>query len=426
MKTKNRVLLIFILSFMIVPQNLHSSNLYPVMDRHLVKEAELIFVGQVIAIQYKSSTPRIRLEPAIPHTFVTCAIKQVLKGQSAGRDVITLRFEGGPSELKPSLVYEVEGIPIFQVGDEGVFYVRKNGNQMCPLVGWQQGFMRLSQGEVYTYEGEELILNDDPLYASRLHPLDIHDYNALSLKLLTPSRSLDKLVSTDLSSETRTLMQDPTNLELIKNLDPKRLTYNLLPDRLREIGSLDRLMPPEWRSIPRGYPQMLMYRDLSLLMTRRNLFSSEAVNSALSPRLITLQWLQMNQAQLSADKILLLNRRVLEDMYPSILTRSLDQTVLKGSPKFLPEHQKWVVAGKEIRAVSSNVTARPDWKPQANPLPTGLHLNADAYLAHIQKMVTQLHTPEELRGLAAVPSLNSQEAFTTQTLIPVQPSAVSQ
>ncbi|MFB3788137.1 MAG: hypothetical protein ACE15F_17390, partial [bacterium] len=306
------------------------------MDRHLVKEAELIFAGQVTAIQYKSSSVIFRGGIPVPHTFVTCSINQVFKGRSAAGKSIILRLEGGPEENDPSHVLEVEGVPVFRVGDEGLFFVRRNGSQICPLVGWQQGFIRIYEGAVYTYEGCELLLSEDPLYAARLHPLDIRDFTRLSQSLLSPKRSLDQLALADFSEESRKLMQDPDNLTLIKTFDPQKLIYDIPTERINELGAMSRLIPYEIRSIPRNYNQMLMYRDLSLLLTKRGLFSADAVNSAISVRPSTARLLTLDQNRISLENLMLLNRRVLEDMYPTILTKSLDQTILAGANKNLP------------------------------------------------------------------------------------------
>jgi len=414
----------FIFLILFMPLKLHASTLYPVMDRHLVKEAELIFAGHVTAIQYKSSTAIGRGSLPVPHTFVTCSINQVFKGKSSAGKTITLRMEGGPEENDPTHVLEVEGVPVFRVGDEGVFFVRRNGTQMCPLVGWQQGFIRIYEGAVYTYEGHELLLSEDPLYAARLHPLDIRDFSRLSQSLLSPKRSLDQLVLSDLSEECRALMRDPGNLELIKTFDPQRLIYDIPTERIRELGVMSRLIPYEVRSIPRNYNQLLMYRDLNILLAKRNLFSPDAVNSALTVRTATAKLLALDQNKISIENLLLLNRRVLEDMYPTLLTKSLDQTILAGANKNLPFAHSQIIAGQEIRTAAANLS--PYETPPAAQIPFGAVLDTSKYLSHLQAMVTELHTREELSGLAEVLSQNIDLPFQAQVMQEATPDTPAQ
>lgn len=410
--------------FLLFSPLIQASTLYPVMDRHLVKEAELIFAGQVTDIQYKSSSVIFRGGIPVPHTFVTCSINQVFKGRSAAGKSITLRLEGGPEEGDPAHVLEVEGVPVFRTGDEGVFFVRRNGAQICPLVGWQQGFIRIYEGAVYTYEGCELLLNEDPLNAARLHPLDIRDFTRLSQSLLSPKRPLDQLVIADFSEESRKLMQDPDNLTLIKTFDPQKLIYDIPTSRIQELGAMSRLIPYETRSIPRNYNQMLMYRDLSLLLTKRGLFSADAVNSAISVRPATARLLTLDQNRISLENLMLLNRRIMEDMYPTILTKSLDQTILAGANKNLPIAQSRIIAGKEIQMVGLNRS--PYESPPAAPIPSGAVLDAARYLSHLQTMVNELHTREELGGLAEVPSLDLDQPFQAQVMQEATPDTPAQ
>lgn len=285
---------------------------------------------------------------------------------------------------------------------------------MCPLVGWQQGFIRIYEGAVYTYDGHELLLSEDPLYAARLHPLDIRNFNQLSQSLLSSQRSLDQLVLSDLSEESRTLMKDPGNLELIKTFDPQRLIYDIPTERIRELGFISCLIPYEVRSIPRNYNQLLMYRDLSILLAKRNLFSPEAVNSAITVRASTAKLLALDQNKISMENLLLLNRRVLEDMYPTILIKSLDQTILEGANKNLPITQSRIIGRQEIRTAGSNLS--PYETPPAAQIPSGAVLDTAKYLAHIQAMVTELHTQEELRGLAEVLSQDINQPFQAQVM----------
>lgn len=49
----------------------------------------------------------------------------------------------------------IPGVPLFDVGDRDVLFVRGNGGQMVPLVGWQEGRFRIVNDMVYSDAGKE-------------------------------------------------------------------------------------------------------------------------------------------------------------------------------------------------------------------------------------------------------------------------------
>src|SRR5688572_14278105 len=109
--------------------------------QELVQQAELIFDGIVTSVQYRMSDVGTPDDVALPHTFVTFAIQQTFKGQAQSGRSITLRFQGGPDGKGSALV--IPGIPLFDVGERSILFVRRNGNDLCPLVGWEQGRLRV-------------------------------------------------------------------------------------------------------------------------------------------------------------------------------------------------------------------------------------------------------------------------------------------
>lgn len=122
----------------------------------MVARAELIFEGTVAQVQYKNaSSPSGRL---IPHTFVTWEIHQVFKGKlpDPGSDRVTLRFIGGPTG--DGRILTVDGVPLFDLGDRDILFVRKNLKGLCPLVDWENGRFRLVGGWAYTNSGRAVIL----------------------------------------------------------------------------------------------------------------------------------------------------------------------------------------------------------------------------------------------------------------------------
>jgi hypothetical protein len=128
--------------------------LEPVSPRQLVREAELIFEGVVTAVEYRLSDVATPDHVALPHTFVTLTIEQTFKGEAATGSSLTLRFQGGPDGQDRALL--IPGVPLFDVGERAILFVRGNGTQLCPLVGWEQGRLRLIEGAVSTEHGQEL------------------------------------------------------------------------------------------------------------------------------------------------------------------------------------------------------------------------------------------------------------------------------
>ena len=129
----------------------------------LAGQADLVFLGTVVAVEYRNSDVEGPQHAAIPHTFVTFQIERAFKGRSEGGDLVTLRFRGGPDGR--GRVLTVPGVPLFAVGERELLFVRRNGEAMCPLVGWHQGRLRLIDGLAYTDDGREVWLKADGGFA---------------------------------------------------------------------------------------------------------------------------------------------------------------------------------------------------------------------------------------------------------------------
>jgi hypothetical protein len=122
----------------------------------LVADAEIIVQGIVQAVEYRNSDAASAEHVALPHTFVTFGIERAFKGSVQSGSSITLRFEGGPDGQ--GVVLMIPGIPLFDVGDRDILFIRGNGTQSAPLVGWEQGRYRIVQGMVYSDAGQEVWL----------------------------------------------------------------------------------------------------------------------------------------------------------------------------------------------------------------------------------------------------------------------------
>jgi hypothetical protein len=121
--------------------------------QELTQTSDLVFKGKVVDVGYKSSTPQNSSE-GIPHTFVTYQISEVLTGQYSN-PTITLRFVGGPTGDGGFLM--VSHVPLFDVGDEDVLFVKDNTKSACPLVGCSDGRMRVINEKMYDEEGYRIV-----------------------------------------------------------------------------------------------------------------------------------------------------------------------------------------------------------------------------------------------------------------------------
>lgn len=104
----------------------------PTFDE-LVSGSELIFRGEVLAIDVSADGPRKMIV-----THVTFAIERTLRGEQL--DTITLHFLGGVLG-EHELVFA--GWPKFAVGEKGYFFVENGRSRICPLMRLGHGRYRL-------------------------------------------------------------------------------------------------------------------------------------------------------------------------------------------------------------------------------------------------------------------------------------------
>lgn len=126
----------------------------------LLNNADLVFSGKVVDIQYKDSAD------GIPFTFVTYHVDNIIAGR-ADSDRVTLRFMGGRQQKGEVIRYlDVSDTPEFQAGDTDVLFVRKNGLSICPLVDCAQGRFRNRGGVVATEDSLVIVqTNDEKTFA---------------------------------------------------------------------------------------------------------------------------------------------------------------------------------------------------------------------------------------------------------------------
>lgn len=129
----------------------------------LANEADLIFEGTVSNIEYDVEYRPTGNEDVseIPITLVTYKIKEIIKGKTENPDEIALRFIGGPAS--DGRILTLDSSPLFDVGDNDIMFVKDNGTAWCPLVGWNQGRIRVIDDKVFSDMGQEVIQQDSGL-----------------------------------------------------------------------------------------------------------------------------------------------------------------------------------------------------------------------------------------------------------------------
>ena len=147
-----------------------------------IGDAELVVLAEVIDVSYADSEGEVQ----IPHTYVTYAIDEVLKGhyEEPHRNLV-LRLAGGVGRLEIDLtdlhnetlpaevevdeergvafvedaIFGVSETTLFDPGERSVLMIRRNGEVQCPLVGCADGRFRVVNGFVFTEDGRELSIH---------------------------------------------------------------------------------------------------------------------------------------------------------------------------------------------------------------------------------------------------------------------------
>lgn len=405
MMQKQKKRLITVLLLFLISSTVYSSVVDELYDRHWIKKAELIFSGEVVKIEYKSSQVLQRGDIPIPHTFVTCLVTQVYKGIPPEDKFLTLRFQGGQSDSNPELFLDVKEIPLFNVGDRGVFCVRMNGTAICPLVGFYQGFIRFQNGKVLNGIGQELRQFEDPLTA--IHPYDILDLDALTAKINQPSRAVDEILRVNLDQSLR-IIQNPT-------FAAKR--FQFANDPMRKMIPLELQIPiltPDFSLFVNNLNQTLKQRQLFTPTTTRGL----------SLRPSTESLLQKDQSLMSNRELTLLNRRVLEDSFPDIIVKVPEYPILPIGNSLLS--QSYLVGGNRFQQFIFDEIGEGGKGRAVDYSKVGSLLTEESFTKQLTDLIPFLHTDQELKNLPAVQNLNIADDFSVTPLLSAVPAPTIQ
>lgn len=175
----------------------------------MTEAADLVFKGSVVEVKYKTSKHNV------PFTFVTYQVSSVLSGIYS-ESSITLRFLGG-SKGNGEFMYSPH-IPLFDLGEEDVLFVKNNTVAACPLVGCANGRLRVINEKIYSEEGESIVAdpNNGSFYKGLRESLAVVD-----------NHNMDGILLSSISST------DPNDHQRKSNNDTNKL--NLSTERLIEV-----------------------------------------------------------------------------------------------------------------------------------------------------------------------------------------------
>lgn len=121
---------------MLFPSIASATTVEAVTFEELVKSAQRIFVGEVVAVESFRADLRTGLRI---RTRVTFTVDETLRGPGL---VVVLEFLGG---TVGDLTLDVAGTPHFMVGDRYVVFARDGDRWVNPVVGFTQGLFRVSR-----------------------------------------------------------------------------------------------------------------------------------------------------------------------------------------------------------------------------------------------------------------------------------------
>lgn len=388
--------------------------------RHLIKEAEMVFIGVVEQIDYRTSSARDKDDAVLPHTFVTFKIEEVFKGRTAS-NTITLRFQGGRTEVADAKFEYLTSpeIPLFDLADRDILFIRGNCKSICPLVGMKKGRLRVIDNHIYTDDGRPIGFSEDLQWSLPFLRNDIIQANDLFDRLLRPRDMHDKHISSIVAKAVHESMQ--AAIKAGPHSAAEMYAKVILAKELNEITGINNVMlslDPKRRG--RATPQIIPNRLLSKTKKADSLLRKE-----------TRRLLVKGKSPLSLKQGAILNRLLLEDLYNPYFVRSLKTNLvilpfrLEDLPLKVQEavniHEAF---GKKLTfmriekgdtdpdQVSSKNQQRSKGKNITEP-------SLDEFLKYIKVSVQNLHTKKELMSVPSVVSALKNEPFYIKAIKPV-------
>jgi hypothetical protein len=402
--------------------------------RHFASEAELIVRGTVTEESYRAFSEQNGPEgQQLPFTFTTVQIHEVLKGEPENPESVVLRTEAGV--LPDGETFRItSGVPLFDVGDQGIFFINRNPENgrptNDPLVGLDQGFTRfLPDGSAMNELKYELLHTDDPVFAARVHPRDVRDYALFMERLRSPANAGQQRVAGELSEASKLLLEDP---EAQDNLPRAAFTFAMPEDRADEVRAsipeterslpdlLEILMPHNYRNQARTIRQAFLYRDLNHLLFRRDLFTPEML-ADIGLRPVTKELLNQDPQEMPIDLVLKRNRRAMEDIFPRLLLKTMKTNVVRGPYRAVEAMMVTQMGEHELRMAMPPTDDGEGGETGANERPEGVLLDQGAFSERLGALIDHIHTEDELANLPVTLSHDADAPFTPRDSIALPP-----
>ena len=132
---RSSLLAVVTLALFMIGAVTEATTLVPLSFEEVVAKAEWIVSGRVTEIAYEMTDDREHI-----YTYVTLAEVVTLEGSQVQDGTMTIRLSGGHVGDEHCLFV---GMPEFSVGQKVFLFVHQNGDAICPLVGWTQGYFRV-------------------------------------------------------------------------------------------------------------------------------------------------------------------------------------------------------------------------------------------------------------------------------------------
>lgn len=151
----------------------HASTVTRLGALERIQRADLIVEGIVMDVASRNSDVTAAQPIGLPHMFVTLAIERVFKGTPGTGRTLTIRMLGGPDGNGRFM--KVAGVPDLRVGDRDILFIQNRDSDICPLVGWEQGRIRLVRDQTYDEFGQEVWITPQGDFVAGEPIIDVND-----------------------------------------------------------------------------------------------------------------------------------------------------------------------------------------------------------------------------------------------------------
>ena len=150
MVSTRRFVLLACAAFALHAVSASATTVLSVSMGQMAEASELVFEGRVLTQEPQGEGRKIR-------TCIAFEVLEVVKGPAVGSP-LELCFSGG---TRKGRTRHIHGMRHPQPGEHGIYFVETLAEaRVNPLLGWQQGHFRVSDGSVATADGRDVVAVD--------------------------------------------------------------------------------------------------------------------------------------------------------------------------------------------------------------------------------------------------------------------------